>query len=155
MVTKGTTTGKRVDPLTTRKFFVEIGNIVRAEFSEVSGLNAEVEVLSYEEGGKNGFVHKLPGRVKFPNVTLKRGTTDSLELWDWFVQAVNGKIERRDVGILLYNQEGQAEREWTLERAYPVKWTGPDFKAGDNAIAIETLELAHEGLSAETVNVRR
>ena len=75
MVTKGTTTGKRVDPLTTRKFFVEIGNIVRAEFSEVSGLNAEVEVLSYEEGGKNGFVHKLPGRVKFPNVTLKRGTT--------------------------------------------------------------------------------
>ena len=136
--------------MTTRKFFVQIGNILEAAFSDVSGLNAEVEILSYEEGGCNAFVHKLPGRVKFPNVTLKRGVTDSLDLWNWFVQATNGKIERRDVGILLFDQEGNQKRVWNLERAYPVKWTGPDFKSGENAIAIEVLELAHEGLSAET-----
>lgn len=149
MAHAGTVTGKRVDPLSTRKYFVQIGSILEAEFSDVSGLNAEVEVFPYEEGGVNGFVHKLPGRMKFPNITLKRGVTDSLELWNWFVKATNGQIERRDVGILVYDLVGKPVKVWNLERAYPVKWTGPDFKAGDNAVAIETLELAHEGLSSE------
>ena len=142
-------TGKRVDPLTTRRFYLEISNVAEAGFSEVSGLEAEVEVVEYAEGGCNWFTHKLPGRVKFPNVTLKRGMTESLELWDWFVKAINGNVERKDVGIVLYDETKTEKRRWSLQRAYPVKWVGAAFKASDNAIAIETLELAHEGLSRE------
>ena len=142
-------TGERVDPLTTRKFYVEISNIAEAGFSEASGLDAQVEVMEYQEGGCNTFTHKLPGRITFSNVTLKRGMTESLELWKWFEDVINGKIERKNVGISLYDEAQSAQRRWTLQRAYPVKWVGPAFKASDNTIAIETLELAHEGLSSE------
>ena len=140
-------TGKRVDPLANRRFYIEIANVAEAEFSEASGLEAEVEVFEYQEGGCNSYTHRLPGRVKFPNVVLKRGMTESLDLWKWFEDVTQAKIQRMDVGIVLYDETTKmAKRRWTLERAYPVKWVGPSFKASDNAIAIETLELAHEGL---------
>lgn len=139
--------GERIDPLSTRKFYVEIRNIAAAVFSEVTGLDAEVEVKEYAEGGQNGFVHKLPGRMKFTNVTLRRGMTNSLDFWNWFDSARTGKVERKQIGIVLFDESGTEKRRWTLERAYPVKWIGPSLKAEDNSVVIESLELTHEGLS--------
>ncbi|MFO8009699.1 MAG: phage tail protein [Dehalococcoidia bacterium] len=141
-----TKTGKRFDGLATAKFGVEMGNIVAAEFTEVSGLEVELEILEYQEGGNNLFSHKLPGRVKFPNVTLKSGVTESNELWEWFVKGTYGKIERQNISIVLYDQTNTEVRRWNLANAYPIKWTGPSFKASENTISIETLEFAHEGI---------
>jgi phage tail-like protein len=140
------TPGLRVDPLTTHSFSVEIGQIQHAMFSEFSGLQAEVEVLSYEEGGCNDFVHKLPGRTKFSNITLKRGVAYTDELWLWFMQVMNGAVMRKNVSVVLYNAAHKEVKRWNFVRAYPVKWSGPAFKASENAISIETLELAHEGM---------
>lgn len=139
-------TGARVDPLTTHSFAVEVGRIQHALFSEFSGLQAEVEVFDYQEGGCNDFVHKLPGRVKFTNITLKRGVAYTDELWRWFEDVINGKVKRQDVSVVIYNANHKEVKRWNFSRAYPVKWVGPAFKASENAISIETLELAHEGM---------
>ncbi|MBM3132860.1 MAG: phage tail protein [Chloroflexi bacterium] len=141
--------GERIDPLATRKFCIEIDSIAEAAFTEAAGLEAEVEVFEYQEGGNNFFTHKLPGRLKFPNVTLKRGVTTSNELWDWFEKTSYGKTERRNISIVLYDQAGEEVRRWNLTNAYPMKWTGPSFRASDNSISIESIEFAHEGMSPQ------
>jgi phage tail-like protein len=140
-------TGARVDPLTTYSFGVEIGQIQHALFSEFSGLQAEVDVLEWPEGGCNDYIHKLPGRVKFTNVSLKRGVAYTDELWLWFEQVINGKVTRKNVSVVIYSADHTEVKRWNFSRAYPVKWVGPAFKASENAISIETLELAHEGMS--------
>jgi phage tail-like protein len=139
-------TGRRIDPYINSRFHVEIQGIQEAFFRECSGLEAETEVLSYEEGGMNDHPHKLPGRTKFPNVSLKRGMTDSKTLWEWYSKVIDGKIERKNVSIVLYDQQGSEVKRWSFERAYPTKWVGPGIKSDENAIAIETLEMVHEGM---------
>ena len=143
-------TARRVDPYITCYFKVEIKGIQEAFFRECSGLEGEIEVLSYEEGGVNDHPHKLPGRAKSPNVVLKRGMTDSNDLWQWFSDVTKGvtkgKIERRTVEIVLCDAKGSEVRRWTFYGAYPIKWTGPSLNSTENAVAIETLELAHEGM---------
>jgi len=140
-------TASRYDPHTTNRFYVEIGSVQQAIFKECSGLQAETEVLNYEEGGVNGYQHKLPGRTKFQNVSLKWGISDSNELWDWYQDVMQGKIQRKNVSIVLCNQKGEEVKRWSFERAYPVKWQGPTFKADENAVAIETLDITHEGMT--------
>jgi phage tail-like protein len=139
-------TGRRIDPFINSRFHVEIQGIQEAFFRECSGLEAETEVLSYEEGGVNDHPHKLPGRTKFPNVSLKRGMTDSKALWEWYSKVIDGKIERKNVSIVLYDQQGSEVKRWSFERAYPTKWVGPGIKSDENAVAIETLEMVHEGM---------
>lgn len=144
-------TAERVDPFATLRFYVEIkketgGAEIKAAFAECSGLQAETEVLSYEEGGLNNTVHRLPGRTKFGNVTLKRGVTTSNELWDWYYKVITGKVERQNVSIILYNSDYEEVMRWNLANAFPVKWVGPNFVSSENTAAVETLELAHEGL---------
>ena len=141
--------GKRVEAFPSAKFGVSIENVVTAEFTEASGLEAQIEILEYQEGGNNLFVHKLPGRVKFPNVTLKRGMTASNDLWDWFQQVMNRQIQRQNISIVLYGQDGSEVRRWDLEKAYPIKWSGPPFKASDNLVSIESIEFAHEGMTIQ------
>ncbi|MBE0480419.1 MAG: phage tail protein [Dehalococcoidia bacterium] len=143
----GAATGTRFDPLTSARFCVEIGNIQQAGFTEASGLEAEIEVMEYQEGGNNLFTHKLPGRVKFPKVTLKRGITVSNDLWEWFEEVTYRKIKRKNISIVLYDHKRIEVRRWNLTNAYPTKWSGSSHKAGENTISIETLEFAHEGLS--------
>lgn len=140
--------GKRKDVTISFKFNVEINGIIEASFTECSGLGMEREVYTYEEGGVNDYVHKLPGRTKYTNVVLKRGQTDSFELWNWYQKGIrDGNIERRHVSIILYQRDGSVARRWNLRGAYPVKWTAPAFKTDSNQAAIETLELAHHGIS--------
>src|ERR1700761_2155811 len=140
-------TGDRHDPVLAFCFAVEISGLIVAGFSEVSGLQVEIEVQEYREGGLNEYTHKRAGPVKYPsNLTLKKGITDSTELWSWYRDVMSGKIQRKPVDIVLMNSAGEEWRRWKLQNAYPVKWTGPDMKAATSEIAVETLELAHEGL---------
>jgi len=139
----------RTDPYLGARFFVEIDGIDQGGFTECTGLQAEVEVTDYQEGGNNGYVHKLVGRTKFTNIVLKRGVTDSSDLWDWFQDVSRGEIERKDVSVVLYNSVQEEVRRWNLREAFPAKWVGPAFNATTPAVAIESLELAHHGFEVE------
>jgi len=128
------------------RFYVEIDHKKQAVFTEVSGLGMELVVEDVEEGGQNGYVHRLPGRCKIGNLTLKRGMTVSNEFFNWMTTMARGTIEKKHVSVILYNPNGTPAMRWDFENAYPVKWTGPQFKADDNAVAVETVEFAHEGM---------
>lgn len=139
----------RTDPYLGARFFVEIEGVDQGGFTECTGLQAEVEITDYQEGGNNGYIHKLAGRTKYTNVVLKRGVTDSTDLWDWFQDVSRGQIDRKDVSVVLYNSEQEEVRRWNLREAFPSKWVGPAFNATTPAVAIETLELAHHGFEVE------
>jgi phage tail-like protein len=131
------------------RFYVEIGKNggagqIQAVFTELSGLQVEMQVTEYEEGGTNTFVHRLPGRLKVGNITLKHGLTRSNEFLSWCL-----KIERRNVSVVMYDVAGKAVLRWNFTNAYPVKWVGPQFTADSTSMAIESIELTHEGLTVE------
>lgn len=129
------------------RFYVRVaGKAQRAVFTEVSGLQLETDVQEYAEGGNNGYVLRLPGRTKFGLLTLKRGATASNELFDWFADVLRGKATRQHVTIDMYDAAGGLVLSWSFRNAYPVRWVGPQFTAAGAAVAVETLELAHEGI---------
>lgn len=138
-----------VRPHTTDNFWVQIDGINVASFSEVTGLNVETEVYEYNEGGQNGFVHKLPGRVKYSNITLKRGINHSRDLYDWFVECASSTVKKRkNLSIVLYSEEKDKEiHRWDLHAAWPVKWTGPDLRSESAVATVESIEIAHHGLN--------
>ena len=131
------------------KYWVEVDSDSKAAFTECSGLSADTDVLEYAEGGLNDHVHKLAGRTRFSNITLRRGWALTDELWKWYEQVVQGKIKRKTVSIIMYENKGENAGDevahWVLEEAYPVKYHGPEFRSDSNAVAIETVELAHSG----------
>lgn len=135
------------DPYGNFRFKVEIDCVIKAGFSEVSGLQAETETEEVREGGVNNYVHKLPKITKYPNIVLKRGMTDSNFLWNWHQNVIAGKIERKNGAIIVLDSEKNEKLRWNFSGAYPVKWSGPDLKADSNTVAVETLELAHNGIS--------
>ena len=137
-------TGQRVDPYRNFSFLVEIDGITQAGFSDCSGFGANTDPIEYREGGETKTVRKLPGLTKYTNITLKWGLTDSRELYDWYKDVVNGKIERKSGSIILLDLEGNEAMRWNFFEAWPTKWDGPDFTAKGNDVAIETLEIAHE-----------
>lgn len=137
-------TGQRVDPYRNFSFLVEIDGITQAGFSDCSGFGASTDPVEYREGGETKTVRKLPGLTKYTNITLKWGLTDSRDLYDWYRDVVNGKIERKSGSIILLDLEGNEKVRWNFFDAWPTKWDGPDFTAKGNDVAIETLELAHE-----------
>lgn len=137
-------TGTRVDPYRNFSFLVEIDGITQAGFSDCSGFGASTDPIEYREGGETKTVRKLPGLTKYTNITLKWGLTDSRELYNWYRDVVNGKIERKSGSIILLDLEGNEKVRWNFFEAWPTKWDGPDFTAKGNDISIETLELAHE-----------
>jgi phage tail-like protein len=139
-------TGQIKDPYGSFRFSVEIDGIVRAAFKEVSGLEATVEVKDYREGGENTTVRKLPGLTKYANIQLKWGMADDLDLYDWHQDVIRGDFERKNGSIVLFNQKGDEVARWNFVRAWPTKWGGPALNAESSDIAIDTLELVHEGL---------
>lgn len=140
---------KRTDPFGAYNFRVEIGGIIRVGFSEVSGLQVETETEEVREGGVNNYVHKLPKRTKQSNITLKNGLTDSDSIWKWYKDVIAGIIERKTGCIILIDNQGNRVMQWDFIEAYPVKWTGPELRAGSNNIAFESLEIVHNGLSMQ------
>ncbi|MFL6200286.1 MAG: phage tail protein [Thermoanaerobaculia bacterium] len=142
-------TGDRRDPFRSFNFAVEIDGIARAGFRECSGLDASQDPIEYREGNEGPTARKVPGLVKYSNITLKWGMTDDAELWDWRKRAMTGKVERKNGSIVLLDDTGAEKMRWNFREAWPTKWTGPSFNATGNEVAIETLEIAHEGLDLQ------
>jgi phage tail-like protein len=139
-------TGQRVDPYGNFNFLVEIDGITRAAFQQASGFDSTIDVIEHREGGENTTPRKLPGMTKYSNISLKWGLTDDRDLYDWHRQAVLGNIQRKNGSIILLDRQGNEKIRWNFVNAWPSKWDGPDFNAEGNDVAIETLELAHEGV---------
>jgi len=137
-------TGQRNDPYKSSRFLVEIEGIVQAGFSEASGFGSNVEVVEYREGGDTPTVRKLPGKVSYPDITLKWGITDSRELYEWHRAAVNGQVDRKNGSILLLDDLGQEKVRWNFFEAWPSKWEGPSFNATGNEVAIDSLTVSCE-----------
>ena len=143
--------GKRVDPYLANRFkiVVEIDGVEEAGFAECSGLTVETEIEERREGGVNQYVHRLPRGSKYSNIVLKRGVTDSASLWNWHQKIISGTVESKSLSIVLMDSSGGEKWRWNVQNAFPVKWTGPEFKADGAAVAIETLELAHHGIAKQ------
>lgn len=133
------------DPLLAYKFWVELESEVVGGFSECSGLQVEAHVDEWLEGGDNMTILKFPGRAQYGNLTLKHGFSVNPDLWLWFMRVLKGTFERRPLTVMIFDPSAGA-RTWTFANAFPVKWVGPELRANNNAIAIETVEFAHEGL---------
>ena len=139
-------TGVITDPFVTYNFLVEIDGITRAAFQEASGFDSTIDIIEHREGGENTTVRKLPGLTKYSNITLKWGITDDRELYDWHRQIVQGDMLRKNGSIVLLDRRGDEVARWNFVRAWPSKWDGPDLNAEGTDVAIEMLELAHEGI---------
>jgi phage tail-like protein len=135
----------RVDPYRSFNFLVEWDGIVQAGFQECSGLDASTDPVDYREGNDGpNHVRKLTGLNKYTAITLKRGVTDSAELWEWRKTVIDGATVRKNGSIVLLDESGAEKRRWNFLNAWPSKWTGPTFNSTGSTIAIETLELTHE-----------
>ena len=143
-------TDQRSDPYRGYNFVLEIDRVPKGAFSEVGGLTADGDAVDYREGTDlQPNVRKLMGLRKFTNLTLKRGYTQDKALWQWYVNVMNGIDDRRNVTIVLMNERRQAVLRWHAENAWINKIEGPSMKASSNDVAMESLELVHEGLTLE------
>lgn len=135
-------------PLPKFYFQVKIGE-KESSFQEVSGLDIEAQIIEYRHGNSKEFsTIKMPGIKKSSNVTLKKGVfKGDKTFWEWFNQIKMNTIERQTVTVSLLDETGQAAQTWTLKNAWPTKITGTDMKSDGNEVAVETLELAHEGIT--------
>lgn len=137
------------DPAINCWFGIDFQGKVAGAFRECSGLGSESQVVEYKgssDSDKN-FFRKIPGRMKWNDITLKRGMTDSLDMWEWRKMVEDGKVEdaRRDGSIVMYDGQGSEIGRWNFLRAWPTKISGPSTNAGGNEPAIEELAITHEG----------
>ena len=136
-------------------FLFEVDDLEIGRFMEVSGLQVDVDVEEVQEGGENNYVHKLPGRMTWPNIVLKRGVTQNDSLLTWLnkssgegFSAGGNKLARKSGAITLIAADGTRLRAWNIDGAFPVKWTGPSFAVTSTDAAVEELEIAHHGFRA-------
>jgi phage tail-like protein len=143
-------TDQRNDPYRGFNFVLEIDKVPKGAFSEVGGLTADGDSADYREGSDVQLnVRKLMGLRKYSNLTLKRGYTQDRALWQWYTNIMNGVADRRNVTIVLMNEARQPVLRWHAENAWINKIEGPSLKASSNDVAMESVELVHEGLTLE------
>lgn len=136
------------DPYSGYNFWVEWDGIVHAGFQECSGLTATRNVGTYREGTDKTLTQRqVPGLNTYGNISLKRGITDNQELWKWHKTLQDGTADRRNVSIILADDKGEEKMRWNLENCWPTTWSAPDFNATSDDVAIEALELVHEGIT--------
>ena len=156
------TVDRREDPVLSHNFLVtllesnsdaameaalsNLGNSAAAGFSECSGLEMSLEIEEHKQGGQNSHVLKFPSRTTWTNITLKRGLSSNSDLWDWYYGFVEGRGARLDGIVVLQDSQHLPHTIWSFRRGLPAKYTGPSMNAGQSNVAIETLEIAHEGL---------
>lgn len=122
--------------------------VAMGAFQEVTGLGAQLEVTAYAEGGRNDSVHQLPLRHSWNRLTLRHGLVLGPGLWSWYQAGLTGSLgARRDGSVLLLDGSGAPAVSWAFHGGLAAKWTGPDLHAEQNGVALETLEIAHEGLT--------
>ena len=134
------------DPLLSANFRVEIDGIVRSRFLSVDGLGSDVDVIEEREGADPRHSHKVAGSTHTQNLVLRWPTDDDRQLNDWYQHILDGQPDRRSGSIILLDEAGNDRVRWNFTEAWPAKWQGPSLNAEGNDIAIETLELAHEGI---------
>jgi phage tail-like protein len=138
------------DLLTTFSFHVELDMVDIGAFKEASGVDSETEIIEYKEVTKGGkmIIRKIPGAMKWADITLKRRIDDSTALWDWRQQVEEGDIDaaRKNGSIVLYDSTHKEVARWNFENGWPSKWKGADLNAGENAAAVEEMTVTHEGL---------
>jgi phage tail-like protein len=128
--------------------FVNIGNDNDIRFQSVGGLNVEYDTETFKEGGENRFEHKLPGRTKYPDLSLKRGMLTDSKVIKWCLDAFQNRVfQPAQVNVSLLNEEHQPLKTWKVMRAWPRKWAVSDFNASESSVVVETLELSYSHFS--------
>ena len=141
---------QRDNPYANFNFVVELGGKEVGGFSEVDLPEATIEAIEYREGGDlTSGVRKLPGRVSYANVVLRRGLSGRTDLWDWFKATRDGSLQRRNVTITLLDEARKPVQRWLLQDAWPARFSSSRLDGRGNEVVIETLELAYEGLEIE------
>jgi phage tail-like protein len=140
----------REDPLVGCQFSLEVQGVVTGYFTEVSGLGSEHDVIEHKVVDESGhdMVMKIPGRLKWSDITLKRGITSNVDVWDWRTQVVDGDVEgaRKNGSVVMYDQTYSEVARWNFVNAWPSKVTGPSLNAGNNEFGIEEMVIVHEGI---------
>lgn len=138
------------DPLVGFHYAVEVQGVVTGFFTECSGLGSEHEIVDHKVVDPKGkeIIQKIPGRMKWENISLKRGITDNMDIWKWRKQVEDGKVNeaRKNGSIVMYDQSLTEVARWNFERGWPSKVTGPQLKSTSNEIGIEDMTIVHEGL---------
>ena len=129
------------------RYKVEIDGLEAGGFSEASGFDASIDVIEYREGDMVQTPLKLPGLKKYGNITLKQGVADSMVMYEWMIAGVVGEVERKTITITILDETETATASWQVINAWPAKYTAPDFNATSSEVAIESLEIAHEGMT--------
>lgn len=141
------------DPLLGFNFTLELEGKMAGYFTECSGIGSENEIVEHKVVDKNGreIIRKIPGRLKWQDVSLKRGITSDLQIWEWRDQVVNGKMEdaRQNCTITMLNRSYEPIATWHLQNAWPSKVTGPQLKSDDNNYGVEEVTIVHEGIYRE------
>ena len=146
---------RRDDPYAAFNFQVVIngvlddGQAVKGSFAEVSGLDVTITPIEYRNGSEDITVRKMPGLTSYSNIVLTRGVIGDLALWAWVKSVLDGQVQRADGTITLLDENRQEVLRWNFRRAWPCKWVGPTLNAKSNDVALETLELCHEGIDIE------
>ncbi|MEO0744883.1 MAG: phage tail protein [Pseudomonadota bacterium] len=138
--------GDRNDPYTTYNFKLEIDGLTLGSFTEVTGLMVEGNAIEYREGNEQNWTRQLVGLRTQSTITLKRGMTQNRELWDWSVNIGRGVLDRRDGVIILMNEAREDVLRWSFRQGWPNKIDGPSLNATGTEVAMESLEIKHEGL---------
>lgn len=130
------------------RYKVEIDGLEAGGFSEATGFDASIDVIEYREGDMTAETPmKIAGLKKYGNITLKQGLTDSRVMYDWLAAGVNGEVQRKTLTLTLLNDTQAPAASWQIINAWPTKYTAPDFNATASEIAIETIEIANEGMT--------
>lgn len=146
---------RRDIPFPSFNFIVELigvcddGNSATCGFTECTGLGVELTPIEYRNGNEDITVKKIPGLKKFENIVLKRGMTGDLNFWNWMVEGMEGQVRRTDGTIIMQDENQQEVLRWNFKNAWPCKFTGPGYNAANNEVAMETLEICHEGLEID------
>ena len=138
------------NPLASFHYAIEIQGAVTGFFTECSGLGSEHEVIEHKAVDTKGkeFIQKIPGRMKWENISLKRGITSSMDMWTWRKQVEDGEIKaaRKSGSITMLDQDLKEVARWNFENGWPSKLTGPQLKSNANEFGIEDMTIVHEGL---------
>lgn len=136
------------NPHRTFRFQIEADSLVRGGVQSVGGLEVTTETEPYREGGVNDHDRQLITKSSQANLVLKRGLLDTW-FWDWHRDVVRGEVERRTVSVILFDEVGEEAWRWVCADAFPIKWSGPELDATSSAVAVETMELVHHGLTKQ------
>jgi len=145
----------RADPYSGYSFLMTVngvsddGQATAGRFSEISGIEAEIGVIEHRTGAEPNTVRKMPGLVKYANLVCKRGITGDLNFWNWIKAGIDGQLQRADGSIVLRDENHAEVMRWNFRRAWPCKFTGPGLNAANNEIAMDTLEICHEGIEID------